>query len=173
MCECLRVCEITSRNSQNDPEKPSLKTTHIQWNLYYVCFVLFNSRPPVWGLTDRWNGSWTRARHSQEWDQKVLTHTFLSLCRGALYLSYLQPSWNHLSAELSSTVRWTRAGSTLMKVISGSPCGTLYCRSDNIYTRDIYIWGPINQSVSITKLNTHIYILCEITFYIDKNLICF
>lgn len=137
VCVCLRVCKITTRNSRNDPKKPSLKTTHTQWNLYYVCFVLFNSRPPVWGLTDQWNRSWTRARHSQEWDQKVLTHTFLSLRRGALYLSYLQPSWNHLSAELSSTEHWTGAGSTLMKVVVGSPCGTWCCRSDNIYsTRD-------------------------------------
>lgn len=46
--------------------------------------------------------------------------------------------------SFSLTEYWTQARSTLIKVVSGSPCGTLYCRSDNIYPRDCF-WGAIYQ----------------------------
>lgn len=108
-------------------------------------FVLSNSRPPVWGLSEQWNGSWTWARHYQEWDQKLLTHTFLSLCWGVHHLSYLQQSWNHLSTELSSWQRWTGAVPTLLEVIARSSW-------DNIYT-SCKIYGAINQLVTLTGPN--------------------
>lgn len=58
--------------------------------------------------------------------------------------------------SFSSTEHWTEARSTLIKVVSESPCGTLYCRSDNIYRRDCF-WRAIYQLLTITEPKKLLY----------------